>query len=243
MTQNVYDNPEFFTAYGQLLRSTEGLAGAPEWPSVRALLPELEGSRVVDLGCGYGWFCRWAREAGAQRVLGLDVSEAMLERARRTTADAGIEYVRADLENVALPAASFDLAYSSLAFHYIEDLGQLLATVHSSLVPGGRLVFSAEHPVYSAPSRQEWLVDADGRRIWPVEGYLVEGKRSTNFLTKGVVKQHRTIGTYLNLLIRLGFSIDHVEEWGPSDAQIAASPDLAEHRDRPMFWLCAAAKR
>lgn len=242
MTQNIYDDPEFFAAYGQLQRSVDGLPGAPEWPAVRALLLDLKGLRVVDLGCGYGWFSRWARETGAGRVLGLDVSEAMLARAREMTSDAAIEYSRADLEELDLPPTSFDLAYSSLAFHHVEKLEQLLATVHRALAPGGRLVFSAEHPIYSAPANRDWSTGADGRRIWPLDGYLVEGRRTTDWLASGVVKYHRTIGTQLNLLIRLGFMIEHVEEWGPSDAQLAARPELTEHRERPMFWFCVARK-
>ena len=69
MAQNIYDDPEFFERYSRLDRSVEGLAGAPEWPALRALLPDLRGLRVVDLGCGFGWFCRWAREQGAARVI------------------------------------------------------------------------------------------------------------------------------------------------------------------------------
>ena len=65
MTQNIYDNEEFFAGYSRLPRSVEGLDGAPEWPALRAMLPELRGRRVLDLGCGFGWFCRWAREQGA----------------------------------------------------------------------------------------------------------------------------------------------------------------------------------
>lgn len=52
MTQNIYDNPEFFEAYSWLGRSVAGLAGAAEWPALRALLPDLRGLRIVDLGCG-----------------------------------------------------------------------------------------------------------------------------------------------------------------------------------------------
>src|SRR5215510_10880090 len=55
MTQNIYDNPEFFEGYGKLPRSIEGLAGAAEWPALRALLPVPGGLRILDLGCGYGW--------------------------------------------------------------------------------------------------------------------------------------------------------------------------------------------
>jgi SAM-dependent methyltransferase len=240
MTQNIYDNPTFFEGYSRLSRSTEGLAGAAEWPALRALLPDLRDLRIVDLGCGFGWFCRWAREHGARQVLGLDVSEKMLAQAGTETPDPAIAYARADLEKLELPDASFDLAYSSLALHYIDDLAGLLTTVHRALVPGGRLIVSVEHPIYSAPAHPGWLVGADGRKTWPIDGYSIEGPRTTDWLAKGVVKQHRTIGTYLNLLIRLGFTIRHVEEWAPTDEQIAARLALAEERDRPMFLLVAA---
>ncbi len=240
MTQNIYDDPDFFDGYSRMRRSVEGLDGAAEWPAMRALLPDLRGLRVVDLGCGFGWFCRWAREQGAQRVLGLDVSEKMLARARHDTKDPSIIYERADLERLVLPAASFDLAYSSLALHYVEDLAGHLAVVHRALTPGGRLVFSIEHPIYMAPRRPGWVVDGDGRKTWPLDSYLLEGPRTTDWLAKGVVKQHRTLGTTLNLLIGLGFSIAHVEEFGPTDEQVAARPDLADERERPMFLLVAA---
>ncbi len=58
MTQNIYDDPTFFEGYGQLGRSTDGLAGAVEWPAIQAMLPDMRSLRVVDLGCGFGWFCR-----------------------------------------------------------------------------------------------------------------------------------------------------------------------------------------
>lgn len=242
MTQNIYDDPAFFEGYSGLGRSVEGLAGAPEWPALRALVPDLKGKRVVDLGCGFGWFSRWAREQGASHVLGLDVSEKMLERAREMTSDAAISYRRADLEHLDLPPASFDLAYSSLAFHYVEDLAGMLANVHGALVPGGRLVASIEHPIYTAPSNPGWVVDAAGNKTWPLDNYQMQGKRITNWLAEGVVKQHRTIATYLNLLISLGFTIAHFEEWGPSEAQVAAWPALAEERLRPMMMFVSATR-
>lgn len=237
MSQNIYDDETFFAGYAELPRSLHGLDGAPEWPALRALLPELRGLRVLDLGCGYGWFCRWAAAAGAAQVVGIDLSEKMLARARADTADAAITYRRGDLETLELPGNSCDLVYSSLALHYIVDLDRLLRQVHAALAPGGRLVFSAEHPLFTAPLTPGWLVDAAGNISWPVDHYLDEGPRTRDWLTRGVIKQHRTLATVINLLLRLGFVLLHVEEWGPTDAQIAAQPDLAEERHRPTFVL------
>jgi len=240
VTQNIYDNQEFFEGYSRLNRSVDGLDSAPEWPALRALLPNLRGRGVLDLGCGFGWFCRWARQQGAARVLGIDVSERMLAQSRAATDDPAIAYTRADMEDLELPSRSFDLIYSSLAFHYVENLNRLMALVHRSLVPDGSLVFSVEHPIFTAPARPGWFRDADGGNAWPVDSYLYEGPRSTDWLTKGVIKQHRALATYLNMLIRLGFAIAHVEEWGPTEEQIRSRPNLADEHQRPPFLLVAA---
>ena len=240
MAQNIYDNEGFFAEYSKLSRSVDGLSAAPEWPALQVMLPDLRGKRVVDLGCGFGWFCRWARENGAAHVLGIDVSEKMLERATSETCDSHITYVRTDMEHLELPAASFDLAYSSLAFHYIEDFRKLMMTIARALVGGGRLVFSIEHPIYTAPSAPKFVTDASGRATWPLDGYLDEGARRTDWLAKGVIKHHRTVATYINSLVDAGFTILHVDEWGPTPEHIAAHPDWADDHQRPPFLLISA---
>ncbi len=240
MTQNIYDDAEFFSIYSQLPRSVDGLDGAPEWPALRARLPELHGARVLDLGCGFGWFARWAVDAGAAAVLGVDVSERMLARAESDTDDSRITYVGQDLETLDVAPASFDLAYSSLAFHYVSDLAGLLARISEALIPGAPFVFSVEHPIYTAPSNPEWAHAGPDHTVWPLDDYLVEGPRTTDWLTPGVRKQHRTIATYLTLLRNSGFVVTDLEEWGPDDEQLAEHPDWEHERNRPLFLLVAA---
>lgn len=240
MTQNIYDDAGFFQNYSQLPRSLRGLDGAPEWPALRALLPPLAGASVLDLGCGFGWFCRFAAGEGAADIVGVDVSERMLARARAETNAAGVRYERADLETYEPATERFDLVYSSLAFHYLAALPAVFGRVQRALKPGGRFVFSVEHPIMTAPRHQNWSQDESGLPVWPVGAYLDEGKRVTDWLADGVVKQHRTLATYLNLLIGLGLSLRHVEEWGPTQEQIAAEPDWARERERPAFLLIAA---
>jgi len=242
MTQNIYDDETFFAGYSQLPRSVHGLDGAPEWPVLRGMLPALAGQSVLDLGCGFGWFCRFVAGEGAAGVLGVDVSEKMLERARRETPDSRVAYERADLESYEPPVAAFDLAYSSLAFHYVADLAGLFGRVHTALKPGSSLVCSVEHPIMTAPARQEWFTDADGRATWPVNGYHDEGRRVSNWLAEGVVKRHRTIGSYLDLLLGAGFLLDRLVEWAPSAEQVAAEPGWAKERERPFFLLIAASR-
>jgi SAM-dependent methyltransferase len=240
MTQNIYDDAGFFQNYSQLPRSLRGLDGAPEWPALRALLPPLAGRHVLDLGCGFGWFCRFAAGEGAAEVVGVDVSERMLARAKAETNAAAVRYDQADLEVYEPPARRFDLVYSSLAFHYLADLPSVFGRVRRALKPGGRFVFSVEHPIMTAPRHQSWASDASGLPVWPVGAYLDEGRRVTDWLAEGVVKQHRTLASYFNLLIGNGFALAHLEEWGPTPEQVAAEPDWARERERPAFLLVAA---
>lgn len=163
MAQNIYDNPAFFEGYAQLPRSVQGLDGAPEWPSLKSMLPDLTGKSVIDLGCGYGWFCRAARELGASDITGVDISEKMLARAAELTADPQIHYQRSDLESLALKDNSLDLVYSSLALHYLPELDTLFANVQRALKPGGSLVFSMEHPIYTC-AHPPGLADRRQRR-------------------------------------------------------------------------------
>lgn len=240
MAQNIYDNPDFFAGYSRLPRQVQGLDGAPEWPAIRALLPDVAGRRVADLGCGFGWTARWFRQQGAVSVLGLDLSRKMIDRARADTDDAAIDYRIADLEHLDLPAAAFDLVYSALAFHYVQDFGRLIRSIHAVLVPGGDLVFTIEHPIFMAAAHPHWLRDEDGRQTWPVNGYSIEGERRTDWFAKGVLKYHRTLTTTVNTLLGAGFQLRRIEEFAPRPDQIAAMPELAEERERPMMLLVAA---
>lgn len=240
MAQNIYDNPDFFTGYSQLPRQVLGLDGAPEWPAIRAMLPDLRGKRVVDLGCGFGWASRWMREQGAASVLGLDLAQNMIARARADTADPAVEYRIADLDTLDLPAAAFDVAYSALTFHYVRDFDRLAQHLHQSLAPGGHLVFTIEHPIFMAAAHPHWLADEDGRKTWPVNGYSIEGERRTDWFAKGVLKYHRTLGTTLNALMRAGFQLQRVGEFAPTPEQIQQMPALAEELERPMMLMVSA---
>jgi SAM-dependent methyltransferase len=243
MAQNIYDSDDFFKEYIQLPRQTIGLDGAPEWPALRSLLPtDLTGMKFLDLGCGFGWVSRWARDNGAVQVLGVDLSENMLAKARGFPADEAITYLRADLDSLELLPNTYNVAFSSLTLHYLTDLPRLIAQVYQALEAGGTFVFSVEHPLFTAPRRPEFIKDSEGYTVYPLDGYLKEGERITNWMADGVMKQHRTLATYVNTLIEAGFTLCAMDEWGPSDELIAEHPGWERSRIRPPFLLMKASK-
>lgn len=236
---NIYDNQAFFDAYAQMSRSQDGLAGAGEWHQLQPLFPELNGKSVLDLGCGYGWHCKYAAENGAMQVLGIDQSEKMIVEAEKRNGAETIEYRICNLQDYEYPVEAFDLVVSNLVLHYIEDLDKVYQKVYRTLKPGGTFLFNIEHPVFTAGVNQQWISEGERNLYWPVDRYYEPGERKTDFLGHEVVKQHHTLTQILMGLIRVGFTIEAVEEAMPPEEWRAAMPD--EMR-RPMMLLVKAKK-
>lgn len=244
MKENKYDDPEFFGNYSRLQRSVNGLAAAGEWYVLRSMLPDLQGKFIVDLGCGYGWHCRYMREHGAAKVIGVYISEKMLQQAAHATNDPAIEYRRMAIEDINFEAGSLDVVFSSLALHYVQHYAALCEKVYTCLKPGGAFVFSAEHPVFTAMASQDWFRDDEGNRLhWPIDHYQHESIRYTNFLDHTVTKYHRTFTTWINALIDAGFSIKRVAEPVPEEEMLRFYPEIKDEWRRPVFLLIAAVKK
>ncbi|MFB3170200.1 class I SAM-dependent methyltransferase [Neobacillus sp. 179-C4.2 HS] len=243
MRQNKYDDVNFFLAYEKMPRSVKGLEGAGEWHVLKELLPELRYKSVLDLGCGFGWHCRYAREQQARSVIGVDISEKMLQKAREMTNDSLISYVNMPIEDINFSDSQFDVVISSLAFHYIKSFEAICKKVYDCLKPGGSFVFSVEHPIFTSRNEQDWYYDDKGNRLhWAVDNYQSEGLRETTFLTENVIKYHRTFSTYINDLINAGFIVRTVKEPIPSEEMLKSIAEMKDELRRPMFLIISAEK-
>lgn len=243
MKENKYDNDVFFQKYSQMLRSQKGLQGAGEWSELQKILPAFAGQRVLDLGCGYGWHCKYAADHQASSVLGTDISEKMLQKAREINSAPQIQYQRIAMEDLDFPDESFDVVLSSLAFHYVQDFGALAARIARWVRPGGHFVFSVEHPVFTAYGTQDWYYDQNGKILhFPVDNYYYEGRREAVFLGEKVIKYHRTLTTYLNTLLINGFELQHVVEPQPP-AEMLHLEGMKDEMRRPMMLLVAAVRK
>jgi SAM-dependent methyltransferase len=240
--QNVYDDQAFFAGYSTLERFGAGWQRAMEHADLLALLPDVGGRHVLDLGCGAGQLARHLAERGAAEVVGVDISEQMLDVARREWAHPRVTYRHQAIERLALPPGRLDLVVSSLALHYVEDYAGLIRRVAGWLKPGGILVYSIEHPIFTARLPGDgWILDDAGRRTrWAIDRYAAEGAREETWFVSGVRKVHRTMATLLNGLVDAGLTVERVVEPLPSEAWLREHPLAADERRRPVFLLIRA---
>ena len=243
MKENKYNDPVFFEKYSQMERSKKGLAGAGEWHELQKLLPNFYGKRVLDLGCGYGWHCKYAADHGAAYVLGTDISQKMLDTVQEKNSGTAIEYRCTAMEDLTFQEGSFDVVLSSLAFHYVRDFGPLVENISRWLKPGGSFVLSVEHPVFTAYGSQDWYYDENGDILhFPVDNYYIEGRREAVFLGERMTKYHRTLTTYLDTLLQNGFQILRVVEPQPPENMMDI-PGMKNELRRPMMLLISAVRQ
>jgi 2-polyprenyl-3-methyl-5-hydroxy-6-metoxy-1,4-benzoquinol methylase len=242
--QNIYDDPAFFAGYSTLERFGAGWERAAERDDLLALLPAVGGRRVLDLGCGAGQLAHHLAEQGAAEVVGVDVSERMLALARSDWAHPRVTYLKDSLEGVTFPPARFDLVVSSLVLHYVDDYPGLVRRIAGWLPAGGILVYSTEHPIYTARLPGDgWVLDEAGRRArWGIDHYGEEGARQETWFVSGVRKVHRTLATLVNGVVDAGLVVDRVVEPIPGEQWFRDHPNAQDERRRPMFLLLRASK-
>lgn len=115
-------------------------------PAIHTLLPEVQGYKVLDAGCGTGILSQELLQKGAN-VTGMDVSENMLKIAA-STLGSNVKLFHADLAEPLdfLENESFDIVVASLSIHYVKDWAPVFEEFYRVLRPEGQLVFSTVHP-------------------------------------------------------------------------------------------------
>lgn len=238
--KNEYDNKVFFEEYAKMPRSKDGLKAAGEWHQLKPLFPNLKGKYVLDLGCGYGWHCKYSIEKGAERVLGIDLSKKMIEEAQKRNTDDKIEYNICGIEEYEYPENAWDFVISNLALHYIRDIENIFQKVHRTLKSNGVFLFNIEHPIFTSGVGQDWIYTKEQKKkYWAIDNYFMPGERKTNFLGCDVVKQHHTLTQILMGLLNNDFKIDVAEEAEPPEEMMHIAGMKDELR-RPMMLLVKA---
>jgi 2-polyprenyl-3-methyl-5-hydroxy-6-metoxy-1,4-benzoquinol methylase len=185
-------------------------------PAVLDLVGDIQGMAVCDLACGQGFVTRELARGGA-RAVGVDISERLLEMARRYEDEEplGVRYLNDDAQTAAsLPDASFDGVTCVMALMPIPDIAATFRTVHRLLKPGGWFVFAITHPCFQT-SRSRWTTLDDGSPAREVSAYFAEGfwqSDNPSGVRGQVGEHHRTLGAYLNTLLAAGLALERIAE-------------------------------
>lgn len=207
-----------------------------ERPAMLAMLPDLQGRRILDAGCGSGWYAERLIERGA--ILdAIDSSAAMVEHARErlrhsAKTDTGATLQVADLaDRLPFEDESFDGIVSPLVLHYLRDWRPALSEMHRVLRANGWLLFSTHHPAADASLFKtknyfavEHVVDH-----WDWVGRVEFYRRSLTEIVDSVVESH--------------FVIERLAEPMPTEEFRAAKPDSWDTlMNQPAFLMIFARK-
>lgn len=218
-------------------------------PNFLKILPPVAGLKGVDVGCGEGTNTRAVAERGA-KMIGIDASSIFIDYARThdSSAELGIEYLVASATDLPFSAEEFDFAMSTMCLMDIPDLEKAIAEVYRVVRAGGFLQFSIMHPCFSTPAFK-WVHNADGERIAVEAGSYFDEKVSidewtftsappeisSQFEPFRVAHFHRTLTSWISLLLATGFSLEALNEPTAHDDVIAMHPALAYARSLPLF--------
>ena len=242
--QNIYDNQIFFEGYKNIRENKDNANNLFEKPALFSLLPDIKKKRVLDLGCGFGEHCMYYISKGAESVVGIDISEKMLQIAKKENAHCDITYINMPMEDIDRLDGKFDLAVSSLAFHYVEDFAGVVKSVYEKLNDGGVFVFSQENPLCTCHSGGDrWTRDENGEKMYVnLANYGIEGERETQWFVDNVKKYHRTFSTIINTLIDAGFVIEKMIEPLPTEEILKDAPEYRDLYHKPDFLLVRVRK-
>ncbi|HEU4323647.1 MAG TPA: class I SAM-dependent methyltransferase [Roseiflexaceae bacterium] len=201
-------------------------------PAVLALLALAPGETVLEVACGNGAFARTMAAAGAQ-VVASDFSPNLLEYARQRTASASVFYTQIDATQeeqlLALGAGRFDAAVCNMALMDMPAIEPLFSALARLLKPGGRFVFSVQHPCFNSngATKTVELHERDGAMV--MQHAVKVARYATPWTDRaiGIAGQavpHPMFHRPINMLLKAGFGAGFVLD-GLEEPAATAPPD------------------
>lgn len=186
-------------------------------PNLMRILNPKQGVRVLDIGCGEGYFTRLIEASGAY-VEGADIAKELIAKAKTTSPD--ITYHVAAAESMtSVQSSYFDAITCVLALQNMEKLDAVVKECARILKPKGRAVFVLNHPAFRIPKQTEWgWDDAKKLQYRRVDGYLSQARVSIDMTPGKRTKDstwsfHRSMQDYTKAFAGAGFAITRLEEW------------------------------
>lgn len=203
-------------------------------PAILGMLGDVSNKRVLDAGCGQGYFSRLLAARGAH-VVGVEPGHSLFDYAVEVEErqSQGIRYVKEDLSALS-DLGGFDAVLASMVFGGIPDWRSAMSNCVDALVSGGVFVFSLNHPCFEN-LRTSWLEHGHLRVDEYLDEYEIVGPYAPNF--------HRPLSDYMSHVLSLGCNLLEVSEPGLDAAVATGGPDGVEaYVHLPNFVVVAARK-
>lgn len=219
-------------------------------PNLMRIVAPAPGMKVLEVGCGDGYFADAFEKAGAD-VEGSDVAAPMILQAKERNARVRWYVASADHLSFAKNGL-YDKVVVVLALQNIENLNGAIAEASRVLAEGGELVVVLNHPAFRIPKKSSWgFDDATDVQYRRLDAYLTEsaeeidmdpgrekGKRTT-------MSFHRPLQLYIKLLVKHGLAVTGFEEWNSNKKSEPGPRQTAEDQARkefPLFLMLKAKK-
>ena len=245
--------------YDSLLTSKDSFQNKVILPNLLRLMEIKSGEKILDVGCGTGFFAAEFSKAGA-KVSGIDVGEELLVIARKNAPKA--EFKSASAEALPFGNEIFDKVVFVLALQNMADMKKAVSEAARTLKSGGKIFLVLNHPAFRIPKQSDWVFDEEKKiQYRRIDKYLSELKEkiqthpSTGSKSSGqvpgdkpedyTISFHRPLQFYFKALNKSGFAVRRLEEWN-SHKQSEWGPrqeaeDIAR-KEIPLFLMMEAIK-
>ncbi len=231
LSHDIYNDIDFAKSYTARIENNAHNA-LLERPATLSLLPDVQGMKVLDAGCGPGVYTEWLVDNGAL-VTAVDSSDTMLALTKERV-NSSAKLIRANLneELQFLKDSEFDIVLSSLVVHYLRNWSTAFSEFNRVLKPGGTLVFSTHHPFtdfeFSETGR---YFDAELLEVeWPS-------------FSKKVKFFRRPLCDIFDILREADFAIEHMTEPVPLIECQKLYPELYEELSSKPPFICFKATK
>ncbi|MBT2642485.1 methyltransferase domain-containing protein [Bacillus sp. ISL-41] len=238
---SVYDEGEFYESYMKRRNRAESPNNIIEKPILLEMIGNVTGKRILDLGCGDAEIGVELLQQGGASYFGVEGSKNMTMAAAENLEGTNGQVIHSSMEEWQPQPKQYDFVLSRFALHYLSDLSSVFKKVHDSLVPGGKFIFSVQHPVLTSSAKS---AEGSGRRSdWVVDDYFNQGERAEPWIGKKVIKYHRTVEEYFQLLLAAGFMVEDLREGAPRPENFSSLEEYERRMRIPLVLMISSTKR
>ncbi|MFJ5766483.1 class I SAM-dependent DNA methyltransferase [Lysinibacillus sp. NPDC093210] len=237
---SAYNDEKFFKDYMSRRNRVESPNNIIEKPILLELISDVAGKKVLDLGCGDAQFGLELLQKGCVHYDGVDGSENMVKKATKNLNETKGNVHHSSMEAWNFQKEKYDLVFSRLALHYLADLKSIFMDIHKTLSSKGKFIFSVQHPILTSSIKS--AATSATKTDWIVDDYFYSGKRVEPWINKNVVKFHRTVEEYFQLLKFAGFTINDIREGVPKSENFSSESEFQRRMRIPLFLIFSCEK-